>query len=89
MIFGSKQKLRCNREEIPYIFAKFQNFLNFRVRDLPLLVAWKKQLRDSRGKQCSCWPPKPEVHISFELLYLILLASRTQLELIAGNDSNS
>ena len=37
VIMDSKQKLRCNEKEIPYIFAKFQNFLNFRVRDLPLL----------------------------------------------------
>ena len=33
---GSKQKLRWNQEEISYIFTKFQNFLNFRIRDVPL-----------------------------------------------------
>ena len=36
---GSKQKLPCKQKEIPYILTKFQNFLNFRVRDLPLLVS--------------------------------------------------
>ena len=34
--FGQQKKLRYNQEEIPYIFTKPQNFLNFRDRDVSL-----------------------------------------------------
>ena len=38
MNLGSKQKLPCNQEKIPYIFTNFQICLNLWVRDLLLLV---------------------------------------------------
>ena len=34
---GSKEKFPCNQEEIPYIFTKFQNFLNSPARDLSVV----------------------------------------------------
>lgn len=39
----SKQKLRCNQEEIPYIFTRFRNCLNCRVRDVRLWVIFIPQ----------------------------------------------
>ena len=36
MNLGSKPKLHYNQDEIPYIFTKFQTFLNFYAQDVPL-----------------------------------------------------
>ena len=46
---GSKQKLRCNQEKIPYIFTKFENVLNFGVGGYSLVSCQQIDLTDKKN----------------------------------------